>query len=413
MSRASLFRNVALILLLGAAGASVAAFQEGNPRELLARRDDPAPIDLKKAPADPEPVAGDIVYAAGYSTNGKHFACFQPSGAPGDGKPRIALYDTAGWQVLRTLTGPTATCRGIVFSLDGHTVFAACDDGKVYTWDVRTGDPGMKLEANSGACGAIARSPDGKLIATAHQGTVGQPGTSKIQLWDAGTGKPGRSFSCADELFCETITFTPSGAEVAGAYNAHDRGGFDGVIEWDVATGHEVRRIAAPKITEGAHPIMIKIMYARDGKQLIVGGGEAVPIPLDPGSSHLFGYLWVLDRVTGKLERTLIEKRQDYVRTVVLSPDGQKLFAGTYTPTRSFVQDGQLVTLNPDTEIQCWDTTKWQREWIKVGKLTNHWALVPSPDGKRLGVSTTLGYSFLDTADGGPKGGLVKTWHSK
>jgi RNA polymerase sigma factor (sigma-70 family) len=368
----------------------------------------PVPPGGPAEPTDPTPTKGEIVFAASYSPDGKRFALAQAKNWKGEGEHKITLYDTSNWKVVHKLTGPTAICRGIVFSADGQTVFATCDDGIVYSWDTKTGMAGFEMNAKAGLSGAIVLSPNGKLLATAHQGVNGKAGTSKIQLWDAVTGKPIRSFACTENVFGETLAFTPDGTAVAGAYVSSFGPGYDGVIEWDITTGKELRRIDAVKITAGAAPMLYKITYTRDGKRLIVAGGEAVPIPAAPGSTDLSGYLWVFDRTTGKLEKTLIDRRSDYVRTVLLSPDGQKLYASTYTPPRKVMRNGRIET-EVLSEIQCWNTETWEHLWSSEFKPTNHWALVASPDGKRLGASNSSGFYFSDTKTGDPKGGLVKT----
>jgi WD40 repeat protein len=408
----SMIRFHSVLGVLAIAAAATLTFTRGVPRP-EAGTVRAAPVPVRPAgtaePPDPEPTRGEVVFAAAYSPDGKRFALTQAKNWKGEGEHKITLYDTSNWKVVHKLTKPETICRGVVFSADGKTVFATCDDGVVYSWDTKTGKAGFELNAKAGLCGAVVLSPDGKLLATAHQGINGKAGTSKIQLWDATTGKPIRSFTCDEALFGETLAFTPDGSTVAGAYNCFDGGaGYNGVIEWDVATGKELRRIDVVKITAGAFPVTHSLAYTRDGKRLIVGGGEAVPIPNNPGATQLYGYLWVFDRATGKLEKTLIEGRHDYVRTILLSPDGSKLFAGTNTAPRQVTRNGRVET-EVLSEIQCWNTEKWELLWTSESKPTHHWPLVASPDGKRLGASSHYGFSFSDTKTGAPKGGLVKT----
>ena len=106
-----------------------------------------------------------------------------------------------------------------------------------------------------------------------------------------------------------TIVFTPNGKAIAGGYHAShkkdpDVTGFHGVIEWDVNTGKEITRYETPRITDGALPVAHALAYTPDGKWLIIGGGEAEQNA--PGKSTLYGYLWLFNRQTAKLEKTLL-----------------------------------------------------------------------------------------------------------
>lgn len=114
------------------------------------------------------------------------------------------------------------------------------------------------------------------------------------------------------------------------------------MIEWDLATGKERKRYDAVRITPGALPITHAIEYTRDGKWMIVGGGEAVPDPNFPDSKSLYAYLWLFDRKTGKVEKTLVERRHSYVRRLLLSPDGDRLFVPTYSAPQFVMENGRL-----------------------------------------------------------------------
>ena len=78
--------------------------------------------------------------------------------------------------------------------------------------------------------------------------------------------------------------------------------------------------------------------------------------------------------------------------------------------TLTFSPDSkQLISGDNQGNIQAWE--------VATGKVLRSWKMSQSnvifmrfsPDGKRLGVSSTYWYSFFDTKTGAPKGGLVKT----
>jgi hypothetical protein len=370
----------------------------------------PVPAPAKDdEPRDPEPKRGDYVYAAGYSRDGTLLALAQPKTHDGKGDHKILLLETRTWKQLHKLTGPTTHCFAVAFSADGNTLFAACSDGIVYSWDTKTGNPRQKLDAKAGQCHAVVLSPDGKTLATGHLDTDKMPPESSIHLWDAATVKSLRTLASEIPVLANTLAFTPDSKTIAGGYNNQLTGptDFSGVIEWDLASGKERKRYDAVRITPGAYPITHAISYTRDGKWLLVGGGEAVPAPGVRPSTNLFGYLWLFDRTTGKVEKTLIAGRHDYVRKLCLSPDEDHLYLPTNTPPRKVVENGRLVE-RTFGELQCWDTRTWELKWTRESASAGfYWALIASPDGQRIGTATLEGLYLFDAKTGKPQGGLI------
>jgi RNA polymerase sigma factor (sigma-70 family) len=402
------FHSVPVVLALAAAAAL--AFPLGVPRpEGATVRAAPVPAQgIPVEPPDPEPKQGHYVYAAGYSRNGTLLALAQPKTYKGEGEHKVLLFDTRTWKPVHKLTGPTDYCFAVTFAADGKTLFASCRDGKVYTWDTKTGTPGPTLDAKAGSCDEIALSPDGTILATGHYDNGKKPRANAIHLWDAATLKPLRVIGPDETMSTYFLTFTPDGKSLAVGYNNERTGekDFSGVIEWDVTTGKEVKRYDTVRITPGARPIVEQVAYTPDGKWMVVGGGEAVPHP--SGGCNPSGYLWLYDRATGKVEKTLIDRRIGYVSKLVLSPRGGKLYVATNSLPREVMENGQTRT-KTFGELQCWDTGKWELQWTRESEMMHHWALVASPDGRRLGASNTSGFRFSDTTTGAAKGGLVKT----
>ena len=362
------------------------------------------PIEVE--PKDPEPVVGELSSGAAYSRDGKRLALAGTKDGLGKGEDKVTLYDTATWKALRTMTGPTHVCRGLTFSADGKSLFAACDDGVVYRWQTETGKAEANLEAKAGFCGSVQLSPNGKLLASSHRDFTDKM-PSKVYLWDAATGKAIRSMANGEKLSNQALAFSPDGKTIAAGYGRDLLAveGFQGIIEWDVTTGKEQNRIPAVIITPGASAVLLKIDYTRDSNQLIVAGGEARPVP---GGCNCVGYLWVLDRKSGKVAETLLENCDaDYIRQMGLSADGSKLFAGTITPPRPVMLNGRPQNLR-FSDVHCWDTAKWKQEWTLEIEMTGFWAFAAPPNGKRIGVSTERGFYLLDPKNGDAKGGLIR-----
>jgi RNA polymerase sigma factor (sigma-70 family) len=359
----------------------------------------PAPKEPEEGPneaQDPEAKHGDPIIAAAYSRDGRLLALAQSKNFFKGKEHKILLFETRRWQQVHELRGPTAICFSVAFSADGRTLFAASDDGFVYSWNTNTGAPGLKLDAKAGQCRKILLSPDGKFLVTGHHDVGKNPTEGTIHIWDAATGKFLHHIAASD-VGAHMLTFTPDGKSITEGFNSFQFGekDFNGVIEWDLATGKEQKRFNAVRITPGAFPITHAISYTRDGKKMLVGGGEAVPVPGQKDTTMLHGYLWLFDRETGKLEKTLITDRQDYVRMLLQSPDGSRLYLPTYS------ENGE------SGELQCWDTSTWALKWTRESDR-RYWALITSPNGKRIATATGKGFHFFDPQTGEPKGGLVE-----
>lgn len=385
------------------AGFALVPLTAADPVQAKKPADPPEPVD-----PEPEVVKGyHQVSASAYSRDGKRLALVRSD------TKQVVVYDTATWKVLHTLDGLNGMSCAVRFSADGKTVYAAAFDGPILTWDVKSGKAGDTLDAKAGRCFGLVLSPDGKRLASAHDDP--DAGTSAIHLWDAATGKVERVLSCDEYLLANTVTFTPDGKTVAGGYHAThkkkpDADGFHGVIEWDATTGKEAKRFDTPRITAGAHPVAHALAYPKDGKKLVLGGGEAVPVPGQPGSTMLYGYLWVIDRTSGEVEKTLIGNRSDYIRTLALSPDGGKLYAPTDTLAARALPRGVNPNNVPQVyEFQCWDTATWEPDWTKASvNPQGVWGIAIAPDGKRVGLTGMDGFHLFDATTGEAKGGLVK-----
>lgn len=369
----------------------------------------PQPVQAKKPadpaePDDPEPEQmKGWAPAAAYSRDGKLLAVTVSD------TRTVRLYDPTTWKVLHTLEGPKELCHAAVFSTDGKRLFVASYDGKLYTWDTKTGKAGDTLDPKIGPCTGLLLSPDGKVLASGHHDFEGKKAV--IQLWDATTFKPLRTLSAVEPVLANSIAFSPDGKTVAGGYHAthadpKDLAGFHGVIEWDVATGKEAKRVAIPRAKPGDSPVTHSVGYTKDGKKLIVSGGAAEPT--GGGGCFCVGYLWVFDRESGEVEHTLIaNNRSDYVRQFTLSADGKKLYVPTYSPRRRVIRNG-VPTEMSFSSLQCFDTETWQMDWAREGEPATVTALTVAPNGNRVVVSDTSGCYLLDADTGEPKGGLLK-----
>jgi RNA polymerase sigma factor (sigma-70 family) len=394
-----IIRTTMVVLALSVAAITGGSLAVGQVAEKPAGNEKPVvetkPLDRPEA-MDPELASARRLTAAAYSRDGKWLAV-----ARQDAKS-VTLYDTSTWKKSRTLDGMGELSHAVVFSADSSRVFAASNDGVIYSWETKSGKPGPTLDAKAGMCYGLTLSPDGKLLASGHHDQ--EQVKSAIHLWDPATGKQTRTIASDEFVLPNTIVFTPNGKAIAGGYHAThkkdpDVTGFHGVIEWDVNTGKETTRYETPRITNGAWPVAHALAYTPDGKWLIIGGGEAVQNA--PGRSTLYGYLWLFNRQTAKLEKTLLADRNDYVRQLTLSADGSQL----YVPANAFLPRAieVRVRVKPWSEFQCWDTRTWELMWTHSGEEPMHLtAITASPDGSRVGLAASDGFKLLDAKTGKP-----------
>lgn len=383
--------SIAAIIGSSLAIGQVAEKPAGNEKPMVEKK----PLERPEV-MDPELASARLLTAVAYSRDGKWLAATRQ-----DAKS-VTLYDTSTWKKSRTLQGMGGLSHAVVFSADSSKVFAASNDGVIYSWETKSGKPGPMLDAKAGMCYGLSLSPDGKLLASGHHDQ--EKVKSAICLWDPATGKQTRTIASDEFLLPNTIAFTPNGKAIAGGYHAihkknPDVTGFHGVIEWDVNTGKETTRYETPRITNGAWPVAHALVYTPDGKWLIIGGGEAEQNA--PGRSTLYGYLWLFNRQTAKLEKTLLTDRNDYIRQLTLSADGSQL----YVPANEFLPRAiELRTLvKPWSEFQCWDTKTWELMWTHSSEKPMHLtAITASPDGSRVGLAASDGFKLLDARTGKP-----------
>ena len=221
-----------------------------------------------------------------------------------------------------TLQGHKGEVYSVAFSPDGKTLASGSDDETIRLWDVASAKntrtltlspnprppvplpPGEypKGDADAGewCVRAVAFSPDGKILASAH------PGRAAVVLWDMTSGKAiatlhhERHLRPGDIPFptsVESVAFSPDGRVVASVP------GDDTVRLWDVASRKQIRMLQSD---DG----VMSVAFSLDGAMLASGGGR-------PRVT-----LW--DVASGKRVATL-EVDEENIRSVAFSPDGRTL----------------------------------------------------------------------------------------
>jgi WD40 repeat protein/serine/threonine protein kinase len=239
-------------------------------------------------------------------------------------------------QLRRTFTGHTNWINDLAYSPDGQTIATASNDTNILLWNATTGQTTGLLGDHARAVNTLAYSPNGALLAsggddgfiilwdttTGERITVlgGQDGSVRdlafhpdsnqllaaydgrvIRLWDVGNRRSDLRLT-AHAQAPGAVAFSPNGALFAS-------GGNDGrIILWQTATGL-LQESLAPLLDSNGQPIHIRsLMFSPDNQRLIAGLANGTAV--------------LLDSQTAATLRTLSGHGSE-VNSVAFSPNGQ------------------------------------------------------------------------------------------
>lgn len=180
---------------------------------------------------------------------------FSPDGeqlAVGGTDGKIYIWQMATGQQVVTLASHQGLVRSIAFSPQGDMLASGSDDQTVCLWDVQTGQCLRILRGHVAALWVVCFSPDGHTIASISD-------DQKLHLWNVDTGQCTRTLQddCSPR---DTICFSPNGRILASG-NSDCK-----ICLWDIETGQCVRTLQGH-----THPIRA-LCFTEDGLVLASGG---------------------------------------------------------------------------------------------------------------------------------------------
>lgn len=280
--------------------------------------------------------------------------------AIGDGSGKIYVWQLATGQRILTYEGHTGWVMSVAFSPDGHTLASASMDRTVKLWNISRGQCEKTLRGHSSGVMSVAFSPNGQILASgSHDQTV--------KLWDISRGQ------------CQKTLQGHSGGVWSVAYCSSSSSEYSPALPTPLNKATVYTQVSefsppSPPTLGGtgvqSPPVLGDLGDKKDlciHSNLNKGGAEGI---LASGSADGTIKLWEIS--SGQCYQT-IQGHDDEVCSVAFSPDGQTLASG-----------------GEDCSIKLWSVSSGQHLKTLQGHDKGVKFVTFSPDS---GAQATLGAS--------------------
>jgi WD40 repeat protein len=290
--------------------------------------------------------------------------------------------------LAHTLTGSDARFYCVAFSGDGKLVAAGTDGGRVFVWDVETGDPKLSFRAHTDVVSAVAFTGDGSRV-------ISGSSDRTARVWDSSTGLELATFAHDDSV--TALCVSSDGKTLATETGS-------GVVRlWDLASKQS------------------RVIFDPEGSPWPMRGFNTVRacgIAFQKGDGRLAlalrGWLLLID-VRSLAVRAVGESEESAALPPAFSADGTRLFGVLVRQGEGHIWDvasGQEIGSFPigahfavspangtvalgHTQVADWPSyvSFWNPETkAETGKYVCHGtsltALAWSPDGRLLATAT-------------------------
>jgi WD40 repeat protein len=239
---------------------------------------------------------------------------------------------------VRILESSNTGAYSVAYSPDGQHIVSGFVDGTIRIWDTTTGVPQHTLSGHKDKIRCVAFSPNSQLVASGSDDCT-------VRLWDITTGTQ-QYVMDGHATYIRSVSFSPDGQCIIST-SCH------WIQIWDATTGTQRHVIG--------HKDVFCAVSSPKGQYVISGSFD--------------GIIRVWDMSTGMQQLQLgTNGRNDYIRSIAFSPDGQYIAFGS----------------GIDGTVQVWDNRAGTRRHFVIivmndrEKKVSVEAVAFSPDGQRI-----------------------------
>jgi WD40 repeat protein len=374
--------------------AALANFGQGDPRA--------APAELVAVLGDPRFRITGVSRFPAFSPDGTLLAV--PSGA------EVRVFAASTGACRKVFHSDTWRVFAVAFSADSSTLAAACGNGNVVLWDVKTGQKLHVLVGHHEWAGKLAFAPQGHVLASASaDGTV--------RVWDCVRGQQLHFLRAPSYHWMQSVAFSKDGKWLAATCS-------DGkAYLWETnayALKHALVHEEVPAKIAGANEL--GVAFSPDGKVFATGSVDGLRI-------------WDAHTLASPAVRQ-IHQRDAAANWLAFSPDSATLFSGSRhlvnadntvgrwdVATGNEIMSGRVdisrswagYALSPDGKtiaalgeidrvVQMFDAQTCEARIPDVGHRREVWDLAFSPDGRSLAAGSVENMARIwDLATGKPR----------